>query len=310
MSRIGFVFSGQGAQYIGMGQDLYKEYSEVKKAFDKAEDILGYSLKDICFNGPSDKLDRTDITQPAIFTLSVGIINILKNKGISAEATSGLSLGEYTSLYYSNIIDFESGLSLLKTRGEIMNGSYPEGKGAMTAVIGLDKEAIKECISEVKGFGIVEIANLNCPGQIVVTGETVAIEKIEPLFKERKAMKVVRLDVSGPFHSSLLKEASLKLKKELEKVKFNKANIPVFTNYTGKQLEEDNIVETLTGQMCSTVYFEENIRQMLEFGIDTFIEIGPGKALSGFVKRVNRKVKIMNIESIDTLDNVLNHFKI
>lgn len=309
MSKIGFVFSGQGAQYVTMGKDLYENYIEVKEAFDRAESVLGYSLKDICFNGPSEKLDRTDITQPAIFTLSAGIVNILRNKNIGAEATSGLSLGEYTALYYSGVIGFDEGLSLLQKRGGIMNSAYPEGKGAMTAVIGLDEKVIEECIESVKEYGIVEIANLNCPGQIVVTGETKAIEKIEPIFKEKKAIKVVRLDVSGPFHSSLLKEASLELKDELEKVHFDKAEIPVFTNYTGKELESDKIIETLTGQMCSTVRFEDNIRGMLDLGVDTFIEIGPGKALSGFVKRVNRKVKILNVENIDTLNKVLENFE-
>ncbi|WP_048569223.1 ACP S-malonyltransferase [Clostridium cylindrosporum] len=309
MSKIGFLFSGQGAQYVGMGQELYNNYIEVKEAFDNAESILGYSLKDVCFNGPKEVLNRTDVTQPAIFTLSAGIANILKNKGIKADVTCGLSLGEYSALYYAEGLSFEDGLKLLKIRGEIMANAYPEGKGAMTAVIGLDKEVIKECIDEVKEFGLVEIANLNCPGQIVVTGEVSGIEKAEELFKERKAMKVVRLEVSGPFHSSLLKEASLNLKKELEKVNFNKLSIPVLTNYTGGILEEADIVSTLTGQMCSTVHFEDNIRKMIEMEVDTFIELGPGKALSGFIKRVNRKAKILNIENEDTLKNVLEHFE-
>lgn len=307
MSKVAFLFSGQGAQYVGMGLDLYENYTEVKEAFDKAEEVLGYSLKEICFNGSSEVLNRTDITQPAIFTLSAGISNVLKNKGINADCTAGLSLGEYSALYYAGKISFEDGLRLLKTRGEIMNSAYPTG-GAMTAVIGLDKEIIEECIEKCKSFGVVEIANLNCPGQVVVTGEVSAVEKAEEIFKEKKAMKVVRLDVSGPFHSSLLKDASLKLNEELKKVDFKKGQIDVFTNYTGKVLEEDKVIDTLTGQMCSTVYFEGNIKGMLESGVETFVEIGPGKALSGFVKRVNRKVKILNVENVETLENVLRHF--
>lgn len=310
MGKIGFIFSGQGSQYVGMGLDLYESFDEVKEAFDLSDRILGYSLKDICFKGPGEILNRTDITQPAIFTLSAGIANILKNKGIEASVTCGLSLGEYSALYYGGNLTFEDGVRLLKIRGEIMNSAYPKGKGAMTAVIGLDRETIESCINEVSEFGIVEIANLNCPGQIVITGEVLAIEKIEDVLKDKKAMKIVRLDVSGPFHSSLLKEASLKLKTELENTNFKNGSIPVLTNYTGGLLDENSIVETLTGQMHSTVHFEDNIRNMLEMGIDTFVEIGPGKALSGFVKRVNRKVKILNIENIESLENVLKYFNV
>lgn len=309
MSKIGFIFSGQGAQYIGMGSDLYENYTEIKEAFDNADSILGYSLKEICFKGDENTLNRTDITQPAIFTLSAGIANILKNKGINADATCGLSLGEYTALYYANKLSFTDALKLLKIRGEIMNNAYPEGKGAMTAIIGLTKEVIQETIDSVKDIGVVEIANLNCPGQIVITGEIDAINKIEPILKEKRARKLVRLDVSGPFHSSLLKEASLKLKEELLKANFNKGDIPVLTNYTGDVLTESNVIETLTGQMCSTVHFEDNIRNMINMGVTTFVEIGPGKALSGFVKRIDKKVKILNVENIDSLNEVLEYFK-
>ncbi len=309
MSKIGFIFSGQGAQYIGMGSDLYENYTEIKEAFDNADSILGYSLKEICFKGDENTLNRTDITQPAIFTLSAGIANILKNKGINADATCGLSLGEYTALYYANKLSFTDALKLLKIRGEIMNNAYPEGKGAMTAIIGLTKEVIQETIDSVKNIGVVEIANLNCPGQIVITGEIDAINKIEPILKEKRARKLVRLDVSGPFHSSLLKEASLKLKEELLKANFNKGDIPVLTNYTGDVLTESNVIETLTGQMCSTVHFEDNIRNMINMGVTTFVEIGPGKALSGFVKRIDKKVKILNVENIDSLNEVLEYFK-
>ena len=309
MSKIGFIFSGQGAQYVGMGSDLYENYTEIKEAFDNADNILGYSLKEICFNGNENTLNRTDITQPAIFTLSAGIANILKNKGINADATCGLSLGEYTALYYANKLSFTDAIKLLKIRGEIMNNAYPTGKGAMTAVIGLSKEDIQDTIDSISDIGVVEIANLNCPGQIVVTGEIDAINKIEPLLKEKKARKLVRLDVSGPFHSSLLKEASLKLKEELLKANFNKGDIPVLTNYTGDILNESDVIETLTGQMCSTVHFEDNIRNMINMGITTFVEIGPGKALSGFVKRIDKKVKILNVENIDSLNGVLEYFE-
>ncbi|MEG2338520.1 MAG: ACP S-malonyltransferase [Clostridium sp.] len=302
MKNIGFMFSGQGAQYIEMGKDLYENFNEVKEAFDNAQEIVGFNLKDICFNGPKEKLDSTDITQVAIFTLSAGIFNILKNKGISPNVCCGLSLGEYSALYASGIITFEEGVKLLKLRGEIMANAYPKGKGAMTAVIGLSKEDIEDCIGKVKSYGVVEIANLNCPSQIVVTGEVEAIEKAEEEFKAKKAMKVVRLDVSGPFHSSLLKDASLDLKKELEKIDFKKPSITVLTNYTGDVINEETLVDTLTGQMCSTVYFEDNIRKMIDLNVDTFVEIGPGKALSGFVKRVDRKKKILNIENVEGLE--------
>lgn len=310
MANIGFVFSGQGSQYVGMGKDLYENYTEAKEVFDKADNILGYSIKDICFNGPKDKLDITNITQPAIFTLSVAIANILKNKNINAMCTCGLSLGEYTGIYYAGMINLEEGLKLLKLRGEIMSRAYPTGKGAMTAVIGLKKEDVEDSIKLVENDGIVEIANLNCPGQIVVTGDIKAIENIEEVFKSKKAMKVVRLDVSGPFHSSLLKEASLELRLELEKLKFKNNELPVLTNYTGDVLDKNEIVNILSGQMCSTVYFEDNIRKMLELGVDTFIEIGPGKALSGFIKRIDRKVKIMNAEDMESLKTVLEYFHV
>ncbi|MEF9952723.1 MAG: ACP S-malonyltransferase [Clostridium sp.] len=308
MANIGFMFSGQGAQYVGMGMDLYNEYPEIKEVFDKAEKISEIPLKDICFNGPKEKIDSTDITQVAIFTLSAGINNLLKSRGINPSVCCGLSLGEYSALYASEVISFEDTVNLLKLRGEIMANAYPTG-GAMTAVIGLSKEDIQQCLNEVKEYGIAEIANINCPSQIVVTGQVEAIEKAEEKFREKKAMKIVRLDVSGPFHSSLLKNASKDLKVELEKVSFKDINTPVLTNYTGDIVKKEELVNTLTGQMCSTVYFEDNIRKMIDMEVDTFIEIGPGKALSGFVKRVDRKKKILNIENVETLEAVIDYLK-
>ncbi|MDT8716259.1 ACP S-malonyltransferase [Clostridium sp. 19966] len=305
MSKIGFIFSGQGSQYVGMGKELYDNFIEFKEIFDKANDSLGYDLKGICFHGPKEILDITENTQPAVLTMSCAILNILTAKGIIPDATAGFSLGEYSALVCSKALSFEKAVKLVGKRGKFMQEAVPVGIGAMAAVLGLDREKVLQCCSEASSEGVVEAVNFNCPGQIVLAGEIKAIDKAMEL-AIAKGGKSVKLNVSAPFHSSLLKPAADKLGIELGNIEFNDIEIPVLTNVNADYINNKNEIKSLLiKQAMSPVYWEDIINRMINDGIDTFLEIGPGKTLSGFVKRINRKLDIMNVENIESLNQVL-----
>ena len=308
--KIAFIFSGQGSQYIGMGKELYDNIPSCKKIYDKANEVLGFDLKELIFNGDKEELNITENTQPAILTTSIAILQAIKDKGINPDIVAGLSLGEYSALVASEALDFETAVSLVKKRGRFMQEAVPKGVGSMVAVIGLDENKIKEVLKIASEKGIVEIANYNTNSQIVIGGEREAVEFASELLKECGARRVIPLKVSGPFHTSLLNEASIKLKNEFENIHFNDPKIKIITNVTADFIENGNeIKELLINQVKSSVRWSETIEKMLDEGIDTFIEIGPLKTLSSFVREISKErkatVKIFNVEDLKSLNKTL-----
>ncbi|WP_411679577.1 ACP S-malonyltransferase [Clostridium thailandense] len=310
MSKIAFLFSGQGAQYVGMGKELYDNIEVCREAFESANEALGFSISKICFDGPEDDLNSTENTQPAVLTVSIAALKALESHGITADVTAGLSLGEYSALVYSGVLDFKEAVKLVKKRGKYMQEAVPQGIGTMAAIIGLNEESIREVCDECSNIGIVEPANLNCPGQIVIAGEVNAVEAACNKLKEKGALKTVMLAVSGPFHTSMLAPAAEKLETELDNVSINDFKIPVITNVTGDVIEgKEKVKPYLKKQVMSTVLFEKSIKKMMDIGVDTFVEIGPGKALSSFVKKINRKATILNVQDLKSLESTIEKLK-
>lgn len=308
--KIAFIFSGQGAQYVGMGKELYDAYPVCKNVFDRANEVLGFDIKNLIFNGEKEALNITENTQPAILTTSIAILSILKERGIIADITAGLSLGEYSALVASEAIDFDTALKLVKKRGHIMQEAVPLGIGAMAAVIGLGENKIKLILNSISDAGTVEIANYNTPNQIVIGGEKDAVNLAQVKLTEAGARKVIPLKVSGPFHTSMLNNASKKLGEYLKDIKFNEPKLKVITNVTGDFITDKNEINSLLEkQVKSSVKWSKTIKKMLEEGIDTFIEIGPSKTLSSFVKEISRNKKanlnIFNVEDLKSLDKTL-----
>lgn len=305
--KIGFLFPGQGAQSIGMGKDLYENYQEVRDIYENVHKITGVDIKKITFDGTEQELSKTQNTQIAVLTNSLAILKLLEKKGINAEISAGLSLGEYTALIYSKCISFEDGVELVKKRGEYMQNLLPEGDWAMAAILGMEDEKVEEvCKKVVDGF--VVPVNYNTQGQVVISGEKTAVEQAEIIAKEMGAKKVRILKTSGPFHTKKLIEASNALRKDLEKININKFKTKVVKNINGDiYKDEENIKDILAEHMISPVKFSKCLETMLKMGIDTFVEIGPGKTLSGFVKRIKteKEIKIYNICDVKSLENTL-----
>lgn len=294
--KIGFLFAGQGAQKVGMGLDLYNNDLETKNVFDKYEDI-----KNLCFYGPGDELNQTKNTQKSILLVSYLIATYLKKNGINPSYIAGLSLGEYSALTFANSFNLDDAIDIVSFRGELMQNALPLGTSSMCAVMGSNEEEIKECLSKVTG--IVEIANYNSPAQIVITGEINALNEAGKILKDL-GRRVIPLKVSGAFHSSLLNDASIKLHDKLLAYEIKKPSYKVVYNSYGKE-SNDEIIDTLTKQIKSSVYFYQSILYMIENGVDTFIEIGPGSTLSGFVKKTNPDVKIYSTNSMDEINKII-----
>lgn len=301
MSKIAFVFPGQGAQYTGMAKDFYEKFPVSREVFEKASKVSGLDIKTLCFE-ENENLNITEYTQIAMLTAEIAILRAVEEAGINSQVNAGLSLGEYGALAASGVMREEDAFAIVRKRGILMQEAYPTG-GAMSAILGIDAELIEKICEETPG--IVSIANYNCPGQIVITGEETAVLTAGEALKAAGARRVIPLKVSGPFHCELLKEAGKKLGEELEKIEIQTFAIPYVTNVTAQYVTESGqIKDLLVKQVSSSVRWQQCVEQMINDGVDTFIEIGPGKTLTGFIKKINRNVKALHIEKIEDLEAV------
>ncbi len=302
MSKIAFIFPGQGAQTIGMGQDFYQETETGRKIFDKASELLGFSMPELCFE-PNDRLNITEYTQPAMVTASIAMMRVfMERTGVTPAVSAGLSLGEYPAMAAAGVMSDEDAIRTVRQRGILMQQAVPAGLGAMSAVLAMDASKIEEVIAPIEG---VQIANYNCPGQIVISGKKEAVETAGERLKEAGAKRVIPLNVSGPFHSDMLKEAGEKLGKVLETVEIHTPVIPYVANVTADYVTQADMVRPLLiRQVSSSVRWEQSIRRMLADGVDTFIEIGPGKTLAGFMKKIDRNANALNIEKLEDIDKI------
>ncbi len=311
MNKLSFLFPGQGAQQVGMGKDFYKKYDVAKRLFREADEALGYSIMDMCFNGPEQDLRLTANTQPAILTVSVIAGEILREHEITPAITAGHSLGEYSALVLADVLNFADAVLLVHKRGAFMQEAVPVGEGAMAAIMGLKRGQITEICEKVSAdTGTVQAVNFNCPGQIVIAGTTAGVEKAVELMRIVGAKKSVILPVSAPFHSTLMEPAAKKLAIELAKVEIRDAKIPVVANVSAEIVTQAaDIKESLVKQAANPVKWEDCIEKMKDFGADTFVEAGPGKTLCGFNKRIDRRLMSMNVENLETLQKTLDYFK-
>lgn len=301
MGKTAFLFPGQGAQYVGMGADFCAQFPEAAHIYDIASENTELDIRNLCFT-ENDKLNITEYTQAALLTTEIAMLKVVESKGIKADYAAGLSLGEYGALALADVMDLKDLFFLIRKRGIYMQNAYPQG-GAMMAVLGLEAPVIADICEKTEG--IVSIANDNCPGQIVITGEANAVMKAGEALKEAGAKRCIPLNVSGPFHSELLKDAGDKLANDLEGIEIRKPKIPYITNVTALPVEEEKDIKMLLAkQVSGTVRFRESILKLIELGVDTFIEIGPGKTLSGFVKKTNKDVQVINIEKVEDLEKL------
>ncbi len=305
MNKTAFIFPGQGSQYIGMGQDFYDKIIESKKVFDEADEVLNMNLSGLIFNGNEEDLKKTENTQPAILTTCIAILKAMEKEGIDCDYTAGLSLGEYSSMVMSKAMDFSDALKVVRERGKFMQEAVPQGLGGMAALLGLDRDKLSMVIEATKEYGVVEVANYNSPEQIVVSGEKTGIEIACAKALELGAKKAVPLQVSAPFHTSLLNPAGEKLSKELEKIKLKEFSKKVVSNVDGEIIKDkDEIKAKLVDQVSHSVLWQQSVEYMINQGVDTFVEIGPGKSLSGFVKRISKSMgKEVNTLSVNNLES-------
>ncbi|GKS10062.1 malonyl CoA-acyl carrier protein transacylase [Paenibacillus chitinolyticus] len=301
MGKIAFVFPGQGAQSVGMGKDAYAAHEGAKRIFDEADKALGYSLSSLIFEGPEDELKITYHTQPALLTASVAYLEVFRQKGIVPDFTAGHSLGEYSALVASGVLGFEDAVRTVRARGEFMEQAVPGGLGAMAAVLGAERGALDElCRSVSAETGAVELANINCPGQIVVSGTREGVQAVVDRAKEIGAKRAIPLEVSGPFHSSLMTPASEKLADVLAGLSLQEAAVPVVANVTARPVTSpDEIKGLLVRQVYSPVLWEDTVAWLIEQGVDTFVEIGSGTVLAGLIKKVSRSVKVVSVNSLE-----------
>ena len=301
MGKTAFIFPGQGAQYCGMGQDFYENTRTGRRIFDRASELLGFSVPELVFE-KNDRLDITEYTQAAMVTTCAAILKVMEENGYHADVTAGLSLGEYASLIAANAMSVEDAILTVRKRGILMQEAVPAGIGGMSAVLGMNADQINKIVDNLEN---VQVANYNCPGQIVIAGKLEAVLTASEKLKEAGAKRVIPLNVSGPFHSYLLADAGKKLGEFLEKVAFKRPEIPYAANVTAQYVtEEDKIKPLLEKQVSSSVRWQQSMEYMIADGVDRFVEIGPGKTLSGFVKKISRDVEILNVEKLSDLEKL------
>lgn len=306
MSKIAFIFPGQGAQACGMGKDFYEQTETGKRIFDKATELMGFSMPELCFE-ENDRLDITEYTQAAMVTASIAMMRVLEEKGIKPDVAAGLSLGEYCALAAAGVMSDEDVIRTVRQRGILMQEAVPVGEGAMAAILALDAAAIEEVTGAMEG---VWIANYNCPGQIVISGEKAAVEEACEKLKAAGAKRAVMLNVSGPFHSGMLTAAGEKLGQVLSQVELHEPQIPYVANVTAQYVKSaGEVKELLTRQVSSSVRWQQSVEAMIGDGVDTFIEIGPGKTLAGFMRKISRDVKTLNVEKLEDIGKVAETLK-
>lgn len=304
MGKIGFVYAGQGSQVVGMGKSFYDNYQVAKEVFDNID--LDIDVKKLCFEGPLEELSKTSNTQPCMVAVAVVATKLLKENGVVPDYVAGLSLGEYSALNASGVLDDQKAIELVHFRGQAMERAASGIESKMIAIIGLNRELLNEAVNEASDLGVVSIANYNCPGQLVIGGEAVAVTKASELALEKGARRAIPLNTSGPFHTKLLMPASLELKEKFASVEFKEMKIPVIFNSSAKEIESDaSIAEMLEKQVMSSVYFEDSVRYMIANGVDTIIEIGPGKVLSGFIRKIDKTIKTYQVEDQASLEKTL-----
>jgi [acyl-carrier-protein] S-malonyltransferase len=302
MSKIAFIYPGQGAQVCGMGQDFCEQTEIGRQTFELASELLGFSMQELCFE-KNDRLDITEYTQAAMVTVSIAITKVLESRGVKPDVTAGLSLGEYCALYAAGVMSEADAIKTVRQRGIFMQEEVPVGQGAMAAVLAMDASAIEEVLADIDG---VQIANYNCPGQIVISGRTEAVNTACEKLKEAGAKRTIMLNVSGPFHSRMLTGAGEKLGKVLESVEVHTPQIPYVANVTAAYVTDAAEVKPLLEkQVSSSVRWQQSVEAMIADGVDTFIEIGPGKTLAGFMRKIDRTVKVLNVEKIEDIEKVL-----
>lgn len=306
MGKTAWVFPGQGSQYLGMGRSAAEAEPAAKALLDRASELLGYDLAALCWVGPEEKLKQTEYTQPALLTVSTMLSAVLRSQGRAPDVVAGHSLGEYSALVAAGSIDFEAAVALVAKRGQLMEEAMPAGRGTMAVLLGLDYQQVAAICQEAAQGEVVEPANINCPGQIVISGHRAAVERAMALGAQRGARRVVELDVSGPFHSSLMRPAAEAFARHLAEVELRDPEAAFAANATADYVSDAaGIRSVLVKQLYSPVRWEETIQRLIADGVEAFVEVGPGRVLAGLIKRISRKVKVVGFQEMEELEKVL-----